>query len=68
MQLAILLEDSLLKVFVQIAYIIIGDLRTAQFVSILAIVTGFIVMMYRKRTTSAAIWILQSRKNRPSNR
>ena len=32
---------------------IIGDLRTAQFVSILAIVTGFIVMIYRKRTTSA---------------
>lgn len=32
---------------------IIGDLRTAQFVSILVIVIGVIIMVYRTKTTTA---------------
>lgn len=46
---------------------IIGDLRTAQFVSILAIVTGLLMMIYRMRRTSAH-YMDERVNDRPINR
>lgn len=41
---------------------IIGDLRTAQFISILTIVAGIMMMIYRKKTTNAHYMDVPSKK------